>query len=402
MKKVVSLLIAIAMVLPLLCLPVSAIEYDAIEYIVNNVDTLAEVYAQLHPDSDEVFEGQSVEFMLPVAIVSTDSVGTYIDFDGDNGYMVVQGNNDVIAWEASGDLLYLKNLETTYYSIVDGFGYIDGGVFTPYELNEADTESMVAASPYQGQNSAGDGDIVNYELYMLDRYDSHYQLVEVAYLNYPFDYVEQSDFAVYSFLDLDNSWKPEGNCALSSIYALLNYLEISGKCNFPTTPMTYYPSYDSFYEEYKDYPEYRAVSSKELPLLYYAVRRCAIDDYGYRVQGLNAIYHTGVIETVSSIYSNNVDATLHTLGSFDSYVVPELQNRNPVLLTVNGSDTYSDHAMVVTGYHIYRKTTTILGINFNDYVYLLRVNDNWSDAARYFDWTAFGGTWAYVTVEVNN
>ena len=414
MKKVVSLLIAIAMVLPLLCLPVSAIEYDAIEYIVNNVDTLAEVYAQLHPDSDEVFEGQSVEFMLPVAIVSTDSVGTYIDFDGENGYMVVQGNNEVIAWEVAGDLTYLKDLESTYFSIVDGFGYLDGGSFILYETNAVDQESMVVDSSYQGQQVAGDGTIIAPEQYMVDRYDSHYQLISVDFLNYTFQYVNQMDYSFYRTA----SGASEGNCALSSMFALLNYLGLSGKCNLPSIDDThrYYCTIDPFYEIYADDPDYNVQTSLLLPELYYTVRQYAINPFCYETYGLETAYIDDIIEMAAEHYSNNVDATVRSLGNFDSHVVSELAQDDPVIIVVSNSTTYGNHAMVVTGYHVYRKTTTILGIDFHDYVYLLRVNDNWlsdegslSDdepltltGARYFDLTAYNRTCAYITVEVDN
>lgn len=414
MKKVISLLVIAVMMLPLLCVPVSATEVNAVEYIVNNVDALADVYAQLHPDSDEVFEGQSVELMLPVTIISTDSVGTYIDFDGDNGYMVVQGNNDVIAWEISGDLMYLKDLESTYFSIVDGFGYLDGGSFVLYETNAADQESVVVGSPYQGQQVAGDGTIIAPAQYMVDRYDSHYQLISVDFLNYTFQYVNQMD---YSFYRTANN-ASEGNCALSSIFALLNYLGLSGKCDLPSIDDThrYSCTIDPFYEIYAEDPAYNVQTSLLLPELYYTVRRYAINPFCYQTSGLDTAYIDDVTEMAAEHYSNSLDATVRSLGNFDSHVVSELAQDDPVIIVVSNSTTYGNHAMVVTGYHIYRKTTTVLGIDFHDYVYLLRVNDNWlSDAgallddepltltgARYFDLTAYNRTCSYITVEVDD
>lgn len=116
MKKVISLLVVIALMLPVLCAPVTAVEYSTVDYIVENVDILAEAYELLKPDSEKVFSGEYVERMIPVTIVSTDLPGTYIDFNGDNGYMVVQDDSAVIAWEVSGDLVYLQDLESTYYA----------------------------------------------------------------------------------------------------------------------------------------------------------------------------------------------------------------------------------------------------------------------------------------------
>ena len=282
MKKMISLLVIAVLMLPLLCVPVSATEVNAVEYIVNNVDALADVYAQLHPDSDEVFEGQSVEFMLPVTIVSTDSVGTYIDFDGENGYMVVQGNNEVIAWEVSGDLTYLKDLESTYFSIVDGFGYLDGGSFVLYETSTVDEGSLVAGEPYSGQTSAGDGLIHDYYAYMSDRY-SDYQFYDSEYLNSPFDYVNQNEFSFYGIARAGQDPIPEGNCALSSIFALLNYLGTSMRCDFPgfNDRHRYSCTIDPFYDTYVESGEYEIHTSLILPDLYYTVRRYAINPFGF-------------------------------------------------------------------------------------------------------------------------
>jgi hypothetical protein len=83
-------------------------------------------------------------------------------------------------------------------------------------------------------------------------------------------------------------------------------------------------------------------------------------------------------------------------------VVPEIDQDDPVIIAVSNSQTYGDHSMVVTGYRIYRKTTTILGIEFHDYVYLLRVNDNHVETAVFFDLTAYNRTSTYITVEVND
>lgn len=403
MKKLISLFVIVALMMAMLCTTVSAEEHDAVDYIEDNVSSLANVYAQLHPDSNEIFTGQYIEFMIPVTIVSTDSVGTYIDFDDDNGYMVLQGRNDVIKWEVCGDLKYLKELENTYYSILDGFGYLEDEIFVAYEERMDNTNSITTSSPYQGQAAAGDGAITDFNAYMNDRY-SGYQFYNSDYLNTSFDYVRQYYLSFYYYITESGAYESEGNCALSSIYALLNYLGASRRCDFPdkNTKGTYYPSNDSFYYLFEDDPQYYIPVSVTVPKLYYTVRQYAVERYGYRDWGLGTLETDNVIELAAAHYQNDIDASVHTLGSFDSFVVPELAEDDPVLIAVSNSSTYGGHSMVVTGYRIYKKTTTILGINFTDYVYLLRVNDNWSAEARYFDLTAFSGTWAYITIEVND
>lgn len=86
-----------------------------------------------------IFEASYCELMIPVYVVSTDQKGVYIDFNDDNGYMVIVDNYSVLAFETSGDLKYLKNLEYTYYSIYDGFLYTDEvGKYIPHEFNLLD------------------------------------------------------------------------------------------------------------------------------------------------------------------------------------------------------------------------------------------------------------------------
>lgn len=403
MNKVFSLILVITLFLLPLCPTVSAEEYSAVEYILDNVDDLSDVYALLKPNSGDIFEGKFAELMIPVTIISTDLPGVYIDFDDDNGYMIIQDDSDVIMWEAVGDLEYLKNVDHAYYSIVDGFLYSDGGSFVPYEARMFETQDAILCSPYSGQKQAGDGTIYNEYLYVKDRY-AGYEFQDSEYLNSPYEYMDQDKFSVYRSVADDGTPYSEGNCVLSSVYSLLNYLGFSRKCDFPSSDrkIVHDPADDPFYNSYANNPRYQIESPAELPALYYCVRYWAIEDYGYQTSGFETVNIPGLIETVSEIYYNDVDATLHTLGSFESCVVSGMEDDNPVILCVSGSSTYGTHAIVVTGYRIYRKTTTILGINFYDYVYLLRVDDNWGGEERYFDFTAFNGTWGYVTVEVND
>lgn len=76
--------------------------------------------------------------------------------------MIVANGNDVIRWEANGDLEYLKGLSYTYYSLFDGFGYYENDSFVPYgnsEHKSYDYEDIMVGSPYAGQDSDGEGDI---------------------------------------------------------------------------------------------------------------------------------------------------------------------------------------------------------------------------------------------------
>lgn len=404
MKKIMCILIVAAIMLPIIVIPAYATENDKVAYIVNNVGELADVYEQLHPESNQSFMGTYVEFSIPVIVVSTGALGTYLDFDGNNGYMVVANGNDVLKWEVAGDLQYLKPLETTYFSVVDGFGYYSDDYFVPYENVRASTGDTIVNSAYNGQSYSGEGGITNLADYVLDRYTSHHELDGYHWLIGNFWYMEQSDYSIYEVVNSNGTTSGEGNCGLTAIYALLNYLKTSNKCtNFPSSynTITYYAGNDSFYSKYASNSGYSINSPITLPQLYKVIRDYAIDNYFYETGGLFSGYNASLIEDIAEHYGENVNATIHTLGSFESCVKDQIDDSNPVLFSVDGSETYGSHAMVVTGYRIYAKTTTILGIEFKDYVYFLEVNDNWSSNACYFDYTAFKGTHSFVTVEVD-
>ena len=401
MKKIVCLLLVICIMLPLIVVQAGAAEQDVVEYITNNVDILPSIYRQLHPDSVDEFTGTSVEFTLPVTVVSTGEVGTYLDFDGNNGYMVIVNGNDVIKWEASGDLVYLKELDSTYYSVVDGFGFYVDDVFTIYQSDiDADFE-IRPGSAYNGQQLAGEGTILNVSEYMIDRYDSHYYLKEIDFLDGSFEYEDMAQYSIYNSINSGN----EGNCALTAVYVAMNYLKMSNKC--PSLPASsarviHHAEYDPFFEEYNNDEGYSIRSPITLPVLYYAIRHRAIDNYSYERYGINVIYLDNLIEEVSITYNAGITSSIHTLGSFETYIQPSIDSSIPVIISLGNSETYNEHAVVVTGYSKYVKTTTILGIDFKDTVTLLRIADGWRSTFCYFDWTEFKklGTWILVTMNI--
>lgn len=119
MKKLLCVFLVVLMFSSIMAIPAAAESHDTLSYILDNIDKLSDLYACVYPESDENFEGTSVELMLPVKVVSTDSTGTYIDFDGDNGYMILVDGNDVIKWEVSGDLDFTAFSGTWSFTTVE-------------------------------------------------------------------------------------------------------------------------------------------------------------------------------------------------------------------------------------------------------------------------------------------
>ena len=377
-------------------------------YISANTDSLAAIYETAFPESKESFSASSVEFQIPVYVVTLDKEGIYLDFNGDNGYMILVDGNDVIAWETTGDLDYLKGLNSTYYSIFDGFGYYEGTQFLPYDreyLTEEELQSINFSSnkPYEGQNSTGDGDIVSPTSYVSDRYGSGYKVESGDSKSLPksFSYFKQWDLSIY-YETKDGSEFSEGNCTLSSIFALMNYLKTSGKyTSLPSasSKTSYDATDDSFYTKYKNKSNYRIDTPKELPNLYLAIRQYAVDNYGYEVSETNPFNITTIIKDIGKKYGETISANHVLVWSYESQVVDQIDAGYPVIINVANSSTYGSHSMVVTGYSLYTKTTDAGGLNIKDYVKLIKVNDNWSGSARYFDFTNYVALGSFVTVK---
>lgn len=377
-------------------------------YISDNTDSLSSIYDSAFPESAETFTATSVEFQLPVYVVTLNKEGIYLDFNDDNGYMILVDGNDVVAWETTGDLSYLKGLDSTFYSIFDGFGYYEGNQFLPYErtyLSETELQNINFSSndPYKGQGKAGDGDIIYPNLYVEDRYGAGYKIESGDGRSLPkaFSYFRQWNLSIYYETGSDGIERSEGNCTLSSIFAALNYFKTSGKYTSlpaPTSKTSYNATNDSFYSKYKNDSNFRIETPKSLPNLYLAIRQYVIDNYGYETTDTNPFNITTIIKDIGKKYNASLSANHILVWSYESQVVDEIKAGYPVIINVLNSSTYTSHSMVVTGYSLYTKTTTIAGLNIKSYVKLIKVNDNWSASPRYFDFTNYNAFGSFVTI----
>ena len=374
-------------------------------YICDNLELFTEAFNQGEDDENLRFEATYCEERIPVYVISLDVDGIYLDFNDSNGYMIVIDDYGVVAFENKGDLEYLKGADKCYYSITDKFVYFnDDGSIVPYEpqpvLTEEEWNEMLLEKKYAGQELAGDGAITDTNQYVKDKYGSNYKVYQSKSL-YGFRYMRQYRLSMY-YEWKNGSKYSEGNCTLSSIYALMNYLQSSGK--YPKLPAynqetSYNAKNDAFYKTYANKSNFDIETPKSLPNLYLSIRNYAVKNHGYKVSGTNPFNIGSIIKGVAKEYGYNSIKTSHILiWSFDGQVVSEIDAGYPTIWNCANSSTYGSHSLVVTGYKQYRKTTTILGINFYSYVSLMQVNDNWTTYARYFDFTNYGAFGSFVKV----
>jgi hypothetical protein len=268
-------------------------------------------------------------------------------------------------------------------------------------------DKTLLSKPYPGQSDSGDGTIFDSAAYVKARYGSGYSLVKEKHL-WGYEYTAQYDYSIYYKLKKNKKNQTlkysEGNCTLTSIYSMLNYLRSTRR--FPRLPSSSNTirfdakKKDRFYKTYAKKSNYKIDTPKKLPTLYADVRNYAVKESGYKTGGTNPFKIDNIIKSVLKKYKHKPNKVSHIKAwTYARQVVNEIDDGYPTIFNSLGSTTYVAHSMVVTGYVQYRKkVTNSLGLWHYKYVNLARVNDNWTAAPRYFDFTSFKGLASFVRV----
>jgi hypothetical protein len=173
------------------------------------LEKFAEEYNIVAKDEDRQFSGKKVEFSCPVMVYPEGREGVYIDFDSENGYMVINDENEVVAFEVSGDYPMYRNVESIAnglsYSIYDGFVYLDEngetirteGVSLTEELWEEYSGGKGSAVAKSGAGNYESSEIFSPDEYVTKKYGKGYSLYQKNHLT-GYDYAEQNDFSIYN------------------------------------------------------------------------------------------------------------------------------------------------------------------------------------------------------------
>lgn len=361
------------------------------DFIEDNFSTFVTEYNEA---TEEEWLATSVESRKPVINVTDNTSAVYLDFDGDNGYAVVGNDYNFLDFSQSGDLKYLKDLDVVLFSEYDGFVYETEYGFARYDVTYADEEywnDVELGRYYSGQEKdkgEGSGRITDPDAYIKDRYGSGFNLETNKRLT-GYSNVRQNNFNNYT-----KSGYGEGNCTLSAMFGIMQYLrDYKGMSKLPSTTTTINPRNDSFYTELigKGY----SASTETVPSIYATIRSKAIN-YGYKAESSawTSINMANIYMDVMNAYgySNNMwrrYAYLVLVWSFESQVKREIDAGFPTMWnTARGQ--YGSHSMVVNGYRRYYKNHKIWFIKWKEYKNLMTLNDNWRSTDIYFDLDAYG------------
>ncbi|MBR5899922.1 MAG: hypothetical protein IKZ38_00840, partial [Clostridia bacterium] len=122
-----------------------------------------------------------------------------------------------------------------------------------------------------------------------------------------------------------------------------------------------------------------------MPILYDEIRKYAIEQNWYTSlsEGMYCSNVENIAEKVANLnYHNNIDVIkIDALTTAIGYVIQE----KAVILGMNGSTSYNNHAVVLIGYRLYEYTEGwwIFANTYN--AYFLEIADGWANNSRYLD-----------------
>lgn len=383
------------------------------DYVAKNVSLFAEKYQE--EMEDETFSPTEVEFRTEVLIVEDDAYGSYLDFDGENGYMLLADNYELLDFSTDGQLDWFKEDSAVVYSRTEGYCFYDEehnlisfdrlklarengyeDFLLPDDVKEEAEDKTIYSRSYDGQLGTDSGGIYDPNGYIRSYYGDGFNL-KVSKGNEKASYLGQSDFSVYELYS-SGFRASEGNCLISACYLLLKEMMDRGKYRgLPNSTVGIVPQYDSFYYELMNNPRRFGYSSayvntRYLPYLYAQLRDYFIRVDGYNVSGAHKYTADNAINAVTKAYGVDARAAITSFYSFDSCVKKEIDNGRPTIWIQALGSYYRNHAVVVTGYKTYEKVTKWWIFKSVEKHSLMMINDNWSATPRYIDYDRMAGS----------
>jgi len=363
-------------------------DVSAVEYVLDNPDLLI---SELGFSDNTTWHKQNkveYDYILPIDLYTYPS-GTerayFIDINGENGYLIVDADNNLYQYQTIGDYPQLTDAETICFSPYDGILYTyKGKNYLVSNSLQSVPDRWENARTYSGQKTFGEGDIFQPNSYVQDRYGMEYEIAYSQTLR-NFTFVTQAETTVYY---RNRGGRSEGNCTLNALYQALNYIgttEYGGTLpsNFSFTKVD--ARNDPFYAKYASDPTCLIDTPKTLPELYANIRSYAISAHNYEVEALSQVEFLDVARKMIQQYNCPVNVENYNNPTYVKQVIEPISNGFPVMNNVTGSITYGSHSMVVTGYQIYRNTTNIGQLHRRDYILMLQIADGWSASPRYYD-----------------
>lgn len=377
------------------------------DYIADNVPLFAEKYRE--EMQDDGFDPTEIEFRTEIRIVEEAKSATFLDFDGDNGYLLLADDYELLDFSTTGQLEWDFEEYSVAYSRTEGYCYYDDQAnLIPFArkavadqegidisaIDDGNLDTNYGAS-YNGQMAGGgSGAIYSPDTYIASRYGSGYKLKN-AKGNMHESLYGQGDFSVYTQIK-DGVYYSEGNCVISACYLLMKELMDNGKYKMSYANRTINPTYDPFYYDLMKNPRKYGVSNAYvtktiIPLIYSQLRDYFIKNADYTIDGVNRYSADNAINAVGKSYGYNLGASITSFYSFDSCVKSQIDKGKPsIWFQFNGY--YAHHAVLVNGYRTYEKVSKWWIFKTVETHNLMMINDNWTSSPRFIDYEQLSGS----------
>ena len=375
---------------------------NLVEYLKTHLNEFKEEYNKLNK---EPLKAIGIEGYSLVYIIDTKEYGVYLDFNDDNGYLVSSFTFNLHDIQTTGDIDYLKNVDFTYYSVIDGFLYHDGTSYQKYVKQTREAEIVYG---YNGQRGSGEGGIYDLYEYMADRYPSYNQeeehiktILEGSYtttdmLSNSYYIKKISKDGGYTY----NYSESEANCALTADFNVMTSWKQMGYYDqFPLKKVT-----RDMREEIKEDPNYAKYGTgvggvgiesywttnwdsrlQYVSELYYFENYYAVAAKKYTPEsGLTTEAAKAVISfcTVQYMGGHNYPGTTTNFAD----VMERLQNGQAVFMGVAGSKTFGgNHAVALLGYYRYSYKSGVWIFAQTKTAYFYVIDDGQIDGITYFD-----------------
>ena len=368
-------------------------------FLLANLD---EFKKQYHENYDDTLSVDSFEGYTLVYVIDKEKYAVYIDFNDDNGYILISLDLIIYKLENKGDLDYLKNVKFAYYSILDGFLYKKDGLYHSF-VTPKETDKSVQYG-YEGQTGDGDGYIWNIDKYVSDRYSNYTLKNSYDYCATSIDYVPivQSEVNYYrKYISKDNGntypfLQSEQSCALVAATNVMYSWRNTGiipQLPAPTWPCVNIEAQRRAESIYSTYGTgtggigiefyWKSTSLTEAPEVYAVARAYAVAEKGYTPErGLTA--------------DEAMATMIHTVGVYNLVIKPKtsphfadvmlfLRNDRAVFLGISNSSSYGNHAVALLGYREYTYKKTWWFVETEETAYFYIILDGIKRYVSYFD-----------------
>ncbi|MFA6867057.1 MAG: hypothetical protein WCR54_06025 [Clostridia bacterium] len=366
------------------------------DYIKENLAMVVEKYNETITEESELATATFVENEVSVYLTFEEKYATYLDFNDNNGYLIIDGENNLHEFQTKGDLEYLKDVELTYYNTLDKFLYYDedNGCLQPciadcYDdsircadeelCNGSDFEEECCMTVDGQVENSEDGKIYDINAYVAEKY-SQYSLQSIQIIP-EYDWKYQFDTSLYTH-KIGNKSYTEGNCALNAAYSMM--FDWKRKSQFSNLDTNYVNISSSIYND-SLYPKYGTNTYDGWFLddtfsiyrrkLYLDVREEGIARGYLPDVGMKSSEIPGLVETVAAKYGHSIDMRQ---SSAHNAIVGSINNHRAGVLSVQNSPCYHNHAMGLYGFEVFHYQSGWWIFKQDHYAYFYLIDDGHS------------------------